>query len=372
MRKAGYELYFIGAYVKSFYLTNPFIESIPVKFSMQARAGLPFWWRNLVRKILRLVQRIKPDLIHAHNVIAGRLAVEIHQRMGIPFVYDDHEYWSRRTVSRNPPVLIRSVRVNDEVIECENLSTLYVAYNNLRHLIGKLIRGSTYEKWEREVLSLASTVLTVSEEIAGEHRLVNPNVKVLPNYPFKDEIVDVELKERLVERRLEVVYVGRILGFHPSYRDMRGMIETLSSLKHCSLVVVGDSKLRSTRNIISKGVKPHRELISTISRSHLGLLPWKPHSFHHYCNPNKVYEYAAAGLHIVIPKTLTPVRRVLEGFYDTFEDSEYRDLKALLSYYSDNLDEVIDRGLSLLEYARRKLVWDMYEHELIEMYDKVI
>ena len=38
----------------------------------------------------KVILDCKPDLIHAHNFVAGKLACE----SGIPFIYDDHEYWS--------------------------------------------------------------------------------------------------------------------------------------------------------------------------------------------------------------------------------------------------------------------------------------
>ena len=107
LRKANYELYFLGAHVKSFYLANSFVETIPIKFSIQAKAGLPPWWGALVRKVLRIVQRLKPRFIHAHDLIAGKLAVEVCRSLGIPFVYDGHEYWSKEVVFTYPTVTIR-------------------------------------------------------------------------------------------------------------------------------------------------------------------------------------------------------------------------------------------------------------------------
>ena len=32
----------------------------------------------------------KPDIIHAHNIFSAKMVFEF----GIPFVYDDYEYWS--------------------------------------------------------------------------------------------------------------------------------------------------------------------------------------------------------------------------------------------------------------------------------------
>lgn len=46
---------------------------------------------------------------------------------------------------------------------------------------------------------------------------------------------------------------------------------------------------------------PHRDVVQTIQRSHLGLLPYRPHPSTWRCVPTKLFEYAAHGLPMLLP-----------------------------------------------------------------------
>ncbi|MDJ0365244.1 glycosyltransferase [Hymenobacter sp. H14-R3] len=46
---------------------------------------------------------------------------------------------------------------------------------------------------------------------------------------------------------------------------------------------------------------PHRRIVAEIARSHLGLLPYRPHTSTERCQPTKLFEYLAHGLPILIP-----------------------------------------------------------------------
>jgi glycogen(starch) synthase len=47
---------------------------------------------------------------------------------------------------------------------------------------------------------------------------------------------------------------------------------------------------------------PHAAIVAAIGRSHLGLLPYRPHPSTARCRPTKLFEYLALGLPILIPQ----------------------------------------------------------------------
>jgi glycogen(starch) synthase len=49
------------------------------------------------------------------------------------------------------------------------------------------------------------------------------------------------------------------------------------------------------------GLVPHARIVEEIRRSHLGLLPYRPHQSTWRCIPTKLYEYLAHGLPVLIP-----------------------------------------------------------------------
>ncbi len=208
-------------------------------------------------------------MIHAHNIIAGKLACESN----IPFIYDDHEYWSISSKSQVKTKL----------------------YNTLSHTY----KSWLMERWEKEILEKASAVITTTETVAKEHRKHNSHVFVVPNFPSLIESETLKVSQ-IESKHLSSVYVGNDLSqSRPQpYRNVSGLIEIFKQNKVGKLTVIGDNKLLTNMPIISLGFLPHHQMMEELTRHHIGLLPWKKHPLHKYKDPNKPYEYAHAGLHI--------------------------------------------------------------------------
>ena len=369
LRDFGYDISFVGSKFNGlFYERNPFSRIINIPFSLMAKAGIHPWWGALRRKLLSVVTEMKPDLIHAHDIIAGSLVASISAELNIPFIYDDHEYWSKETAYGYPVVSICKVSVGNFEVKCSVKNKILLVPRNLKYIARMAVCTKVYKEWESKVVAMASAVITVSEEIAKEHRKLNSEVIVIPNYPFLKEMVENGGKAR--KAPLKIVYIGKILGMHPPYRDLRGFINIMKDLERCEVVIVGDNDIKTAYPLISLGVIPHRELIKRISVYHVGLLPWAPHPFHRYCNPNKAYEYAAAGLHVIVPSSLTPVKTSLGNLCETFEN--YDGLRELLIYYSDYPEEAVEKGKKILALARKMLTWDNVKWQLLSIYEKML
>ncbi len=59
---------------------------------------------------------------------------------------------------------------------------------------------------------------------------------------------------------------------------------------------------------------PHARIVAEITRSHLGLLPYRPHPSTEHCRPTKLFEYLAHGLPII--SSLNPLWEALLHQYD--------------------------------------------------------
>jgi hypothetical protein len=86
-------------------------------------------------------------------------------------------------------------------------------------------------------------------------------------------------------------------------------------------------------------------------------------------NPNKAYEYAHAGLYVMVTLDLTSVIQTLQDNCLTFED--YDDLTSKLQYFKTNMDELYCKRLNTFNYARRNLVWERCENNIIDAYKSV-
>src|SRR5919106_1549610 len=188
----GNDVFFAGK-LSNDYSRNSFIKIYKIDWNAKARLGLPFYSDSIKKQIDQVLKETKPDVIHAHNIFSAKMVSEF----GLPFVYDDHEYWPvyvkrQSEVSRQNQQNIRWPRT--------------IARKFMReHLASKAVK--LWTKWEQEIVSSHPTI-TVSEQIATDLR-TNYNAKdvfVVPNFPMFSEVRDFE-KPRYHDS-LSSVYAG--------------------------------------------------------------------------------------------------------------------------------------------------------------------
>jgi hypothetical protein len=66
----------------------------------------PYEWFKIKSQINKILDEIRPDIIHAHNVLSARLVQEVGK---YPFIYDNHEYWSKYLETLYKIILILSI-----------------------------------------------------------------------------------------------------------------------------------------------------------------------------------------------------------------------------------------------------------------------
>lgn len=335
-KKKGHVVFFAGPQARSFaFPVKTFDKTYSVPFQRTANLKIPPYWNRLKKNLKRVISECKPDLIHAHNIVAGKLACELH----IPFVYDDHEYWS---ISMEAEVKTKS-------------------YHILSHSYKKWL----INRWEKEILERASAVIVTSETVAKEHKRFNKHVFVVPNFPSLIENKTIKLN-KTETKRLSSVYIGKDCSKPRPYRNVTGLIEIFTKNKVGTLTIIGDNKLSTKPPVISLGFIPHQKMMEELTKHHIGLLPWKKHWLHKYKDPNKPYEYAHAGLLILSASDMTNVLDNLKQFIETFDD--YKGLLKLLMYYKDNIQEVLEIKPKIRKYALKNLLWEKNESNILQAY----
>jgi hypothetical protein len=87
-RRKGWETFFAGPAFNSFALGKTVFDNLDViPWNRYARLGIQPYFYSTKRKLRRIVNRIKPDVIHAHNLFSAKMICDL----GYPFVFDDHE-----------------------------------------------------------------------------------------------------------------------------------------------------------------------------------------------------------------------------------------------------------------------------------------
>lgn len=86
----GYEIFFAGNDSIN-YRNKIFSKIYEIKWTAKARYGISTYWHYVKKEVRKVIEEIKPDIVHAHNIFSAKMMSEF----GLPFIYDDHEYWSQ-------------------------------------------------------------------------------------------------------------------------------------------------------------------------------------------------------------------------------------------------------------------------------------
>jgi glycosyltransferase involved in cell wall biosynthesis len=354
----GHEVVFAG--MKSNYEDSIFSEIFLVRWTPRARRGIPFYWQAVKKQLEAVLKETRPDVVHAHNIFSAKMVSEF----GIPFVYDDHEFW---------PIYVKR---QSEVSKQNQMNTRVFSRVWPRTIIRKSVRDfltsraiKLWTKWESEIVSSHPTI-TVSDQIAEQLRTSYraKNVFVVPNFPMYSEVKDFE-KPHFINS-LSSVYAGvEARGdITPAHRKMDGFISTFLENDIGNLTIIGWNDKSTSDKVRYTGFLSRQDMFREMFNHSIGLVPFKSHWSHVYISPNKAYEYAHAGLVVLISSGFEPVKQLLKEHCIAFDD--YEDMAEKLIYFKENLDELYKRRSKIFDYSRENLIWEKNEKFITEAYKK--
>jgi glycosyltransferase involved in cell wall biosynthesis len=354
----GYEVVFAG--MKSNYEGRVFSAIYHVHWTPRARRGIPFYWRSVKKQLEGVLKEARPDVVHAHNIFSAKMVSEF----GIPFVYDDHEFW---------PIYVKR---QSEASKQNQMSAQVFSSAWPRAIIRKSVLDllasraiKLWTNWEREIVSSHPTI-TVSDQIAEQLRknYHAKNVFVVPNFPMYSEVKEFK-KPHFIDS-LSSVYAGVEASgdITPAHRKMDGFISTFLEKDIGNLTIIGWNDESTSNKVRYTGFLSRPDMFSEMFNHSVGLIPFKRHWSHIYISPNKAYEYAHAGLVVLISSGFEPVKQILKEHCTTFDD--YEDMAKKLMYFKENLDDLYNRRLKIFDYARENLIWEKNEKFITEAYKR--
>jgi hypothetical protein len=355
-KKKGYEVFFAGR-LNSIPQSTVFSETYPIKWTAAAMIGIPYYYRRVKKQIEKLVKQVRPDIVHSHNIGSAKIS----HHLGLPMVFDDHEYFRMLSL------------VNAENIKLQNRVQLT---SGLKRTIQSMKLSfisrqsiSNWTKWEKELVSSVPTI-TVSEQIAQELTKDRDGVKgifVVPNFPKEAEAT--EFSEPKSHKYLSCVYAGGdSKQKQVTNRDISGLTNLFVDNDIGNLTIIG-WEAESSEKFKATGFLARDKMYSEMSQNSTGLIPWKKHWSHPFLNPNKAYEYAHAGLFVMLTSDLTSVINTLGDNCLTFED--YDDLASKLEYFKTNMHDLYEKRLKIFNYARINLVWEKHDKKILDAYKLV-
>ncbi|MGI8720585.1 MAG: hypothetical protein ACR2KF_08695 [Nitrososphaeraceae archaeon] len=353
-KKAGHEVFF-GGRLDNNAISTIFSEIHRINWTAGAMVGIPYYYHRVKRQIEKLVKELAPDIIHSHNIGSAKISHDL----GLPAVFDDHEYFGMLS------------RVNAENIKLQNTQNLKSGFDRIKQnmKVSFISQQSIFNwtNWEKELI-LSVPTITVSELIANELREVadgkTKEIIVVPNFPLETEI---SFKEPQDHEHLSSVYAGGDSKHKQvTNRDISGLTNLFADNDIGNLTIIGWEHAESSEKYKATGFLPRDTMFSEMIQNSIGLIPWKKHWSHPFLNPNKAYEYAHAGLFVMLTSDLRSVVSTLEDNCLTFED--YDDLVSKLEYFRSNIDELYERRLKIFNYARKNLFWEKHEQKIMDAY----
>jgi hypothetical protein len=356
-KKNGHEVFF-GGRLNSSSHSVAFLEMYRVKWNAAALIGIPYYYHSVKKQVEQLVKLVNPDIIHSHNIGSAKISHEL----GLPVVFDDHEYFGMLSL-----VNAENTQLHDKTYQSSGLGRI-IHRIKLGFISQRSI--SNWTRWEKELVSSVPTI-TVSEQIAHDLSKVRTGstkgIFVVPNFPLEAETT--EFSEPQPHEKLSTVYAGGDSKFKQvTNRDITGLPNLFMNRDIGNLTIIGWEE-ESSEKFKATGFLPREKMFYQMIQNSIGLIPWKKHWSHPFLNPNKAYEYAHAGLFVMVTSDLTSVIDTLEDNCLTFED--YDDLALKLEYFKTNIDELYEKRLKIFNYARKNLVWEKHDKKIIDAYKLV-
>jgi glycosyltransferase involved in cell wall biosynthesis len=355
------EVFFVGR-VSNSYTRKTFSKIYKISWGAKARLGLPFYWHSVKKQLERVLKETRPDVVHAHNIFSAKMVSEFE----IPFVYDDHEFWSRLSMLLREMGLMRR-KIEDESHKSASIKNIGVQLMRIRRIVINNYAIKLWTNWEKEIVSSHPTI-TVSEQIAEQLRTIYhaKEVFVVPNFPMYSEVKDFE-KPHFIDN-LSSVYAGvEARGdITPAHRKIDGFISTFLEKDIGNLVIIGWNDKSTSNKVKYSGFLSRQDMFREMFNHSIGLIPWKRHWTHDFLSPNKAYEYAHAGLAVACTSSLNVIKQILKEHCITFDD--YEGMATKLMYFKENLDELYKRRLQIFNYARENLIWEKNEKFISEAY----
>ncbi|MHA1389344.1 MAG: glycosyltransferase family 4 protein [Candidatus Thorarchaeota archaeon] len=306
MQKEGHDVIFLGGLPDRGQSLSVFNEYYHIPIVNTLRLVLDSRFK---KKWIKKIDEIKPDVVHAHNIIAAAMMLDTEY----PVVYDDHEYWSK------------------QIFRFHN--------RNAFRRIARIPFERMIPKWEMQIKK-RYPILATCETTAKEHREIARYVGVTRNFPTLSDAGQIK---NSIERTGSV-YIGAdfdIPKFAP-HRDMTGLREILEFQTLSGLT--------------------HSILMERLTHFRFGLTPWLPHPSHRYSEPNKHYEYLIAGLQVIVTSSLMhPFKN--EPYVHSFQT--YDEIPDLIS----QIEEIDSEKIMI--HSKNRYVWEKQEETIKSIYKKI-
>ncbi len=239
--------------------------------------------------------------------------------------------------------------------------------------------SALYRLYETRVVKRLDAVIAATPYIAKQFQKRAKKVVVVNNYPKLD---DIQFHDKPFQQRERIVcYAGGI----NENRGEKVMIEAMKGVDGV-LILAGKHEKKVISNSVASGggVLENRKIVEYVGnlsraevdklygKSRVGIMIYQPIANHVKASPNKLYEFMAAGLPVLISNFPMWQKFVEEnrcGF--CVDPLNVEEVRALCQYMLNHPEECQEMGRNGRFAVEEKYNWEKEENALIGLYNEM-
>ncbi|MBZ8117580.1 glycosyltransferase [Roseovarius sp. LXJ103] len=296
-------------------------------------------------RMIRAVHAVRPTIAHFHDPELLPWAILL-RLLGVRVIYDVHE---------DAPATVRAKAY---------LPAL------LRRPLAALVRVA-----ERMADVACSAIVPATPRIAAGF---GPQAVLVQNFPLRGELL-VDTPVAYSGRPAHFAYVGGITAI----RSAREMVEATAHVPHARLQMAGAfmpadlqaeiTALPSWNRVDFHGWAGRNAVADILSRARAGLVLFHPLPNHARSQPNKLFEYMAAGLP-VIASDFPLWREIIEGADCGLlvDPKDPADIAAAMQWILDHPDAAEVMGARGRRAVEEHYNWDAEGAKLVALYERLL
>lgn len=318
-------------------------------------AGVIFWLRCV--PMILVAMRLRPDVIHCHDIHALPVGVYVRFRTGCRLVYDAHEIYEEL------PQLDKTGRRRYRRVHwfCQRFVDEFITIND------------SIAKW------------------SAEHYPRLPSATVIMN---ATRLTEVGVYDQRLHKAAGLPPETRILLYQGGYSTHRGLELLVESARFLPngwcLVMMGWGNLEDHLRVLGERINADRgsatvgdavrfigpaaqnELAEWTQGATIGVIPYENTGLNHwFCTPNKLWEYPNAGVPILV-SPFPEMRRFVEAYGHGWLLPERMMVESLGKFISNLDDSKIAEARANAKRFIDDNNWHIFEQRLISAYDRLI
>lgn len=341
--KAGYKITYFTRWKGDNYLSE---ENLWHRNYSQKNLSI----RDYTQGILKDFKVIKPTVIHIHEFELLPLAKKVKKLYNTKIVYDVHEanieLWD---ISSSKPTGIKQV-INKSL--------------NL---------------YEKGYLKNVDYVFTTTPELVNRYEKRGVKSIFIPNYP-------IDFPRRSKKSVIPtIIYHGQI-SFERGIEDLINAIPPLMKKELSFKVeIYGSERIPGTIEKFNKYIVdlnlieiikiydqiPHSEILKTLSKAHIAVIPFRDYPMFQIAIPVKMFEAMWARC-AIISSDLDSIREYGEGFIELYPPGDVEALSRSIERLLLNSEELKRMGNEGSKLIKEKYNWKNVEPTLLDIFSKAI